>query len=222
MRLFLNSCNIKEIEEAATWPHLGGITMNPTMVAKEKYDFVDSFKTICKMVPDIPVFAQVLSTDPKMILEEGKALSRLGDNVVVKVITNEFGIAGMKLLKDAGIPVCATCVHSVIESIPVGAIGVDHIAVFVGLLGEVSELSVSDLLRNIVTVYREQDFDTKIMIAARSVNQLVEGYMAGAHESTCSYSLFKQFFTNSFTRDRWDAFQTDWNTSYGQRNWVSG
>ena len=222
MRLYLNSCKLNEVEEAATWPHLGGITMNPTMVAKENYDFVESFKTICKMVPDIPVFAQVISTDPDQILQEGRALSRMGDNVVVKVVTTDFGIAGMKLLKEEGIPVCATCIHSVIEAIPVGAIGVDHIAVFVGLLGEVSELPVSDLLRNIVTLYEKQGIDTKIMIAARSINQLVEGYIAGATESTCSFDLWKQFFTNSFTQDRWDAFSKDWSRSYGERSWVSG
>ena len=222
MRLFLNSCNLKEIEEAKDWAHLGGITMNPAMVAKEKYNFKEELIKICQMVPDLPVFAQVVSDSPNAILEEGKALASISDNITVKVITNEKGIGGMKLLKKAGIPVCATCVHSVIEAIAVGAVGVDHIAVFVGLLGEVSEQSVADLLQKTVEVYRQGALPTKVMTAARSINQIVDGYVNGADESTCSFGLWKQFLNNNFTQDRWDSFQTAWAESYGERNWISG
>lgn len=222
MRLFLNSCNLEEIEEASSWPHLGGVTMNPSMVAKENYNYVDTFKTICKMVPNLPVLAQVVSTDPQAILEEGKALHALGDNVVVKVVTTDFGIAGMDLLRKSGIPVCATCVHSVIEALPVGAIGAEHMAVFVSTLGTISEQYSADILKSILTICEKQGFDTKVMIAARSVDQLVEGYLAGAHESTCGYSVWKQFFNNTFSNDRWNSFISDWKSSYGQRTWVTG
>ena len=222
MRLFLNSCNLSEIEEAKDWAHLGGITMNPAMVAKEKYNFKEALSQICRMVPELPVFAQVISDSPEAILEEGKALASISENITVKVITNEKGIGGMKLLKQAGIPVCATCVHSVIEAIAVGAVGVDHAAIFVGLLGEVSEQPVGDLLQNTVKVYQQSGLQTKVMTAARSISQIVDGYICGADESTCAYGLWKQFLKNNFTQDRWDSFQKSWKTSYGDRNWISG
>jgi len=222
MRLFLNSCNIAEIEQAKDWGHLGGITMNPSMVAKENYNFKSKIIDICSMVPDLPVWAQVVSENPEEILLEGKELASLSDNITVKVITNEKGIGGMKLLKQAGIPVCATCVHSVIEAIAAGAVGVDHIAVFVGLLGEVSEQPVSELLEKIVQVYRKGNISTKIMTAGRSISQIVDGYISGADESTCSFDLWKKFLQNNFTEDRWDAFISSWRGAYGDRNWITG
>ena len=222
MRLFLNSCNLAEIDEAKEWAHLGGITMNPAMVAKENYNFKSELKKITSMVPDLPVFAQVVSENPDDILIEGKELAAISDNITVKVITNENGISGMKLLKKAGIPVCATCVHSVIEAIVASTIGVDHVAVFVGLLGEVSEQPVAELLDNIVQVYKKGNIKTKVMTAGRSISQIVEGYMSGADESTCSYQLWKQFLNNNHTEDRWNSFINSWKTTYGERNWITG
>ena len=146
--------------------------MTPAMLAKEKYNFKNALIEICRMVPDLPVFAQVVSDSPEEILNEGRALTSVSDNITVKVITNEKGINGLKLLKAEGIPACATCIHCVIEAI---SVGVEHAAVFVGRLRTVSEQSVDGLLRNIVKVYRKSGLETKEMTAVRSINQLVNG-----------------------------------------------
>jgi len=222
VKLYLNSCRIEEIEEVNSWGFLGGVTMNPTMVAKVPMDYRKNMRDICALMPDRPVFAQVVAETPENILEEGKALAAIAENIVVKVQTSYAGTAGMRLLKEAGIPVCATSVHSVIEAVVVGSIGVDHVAVFVGLLGEVSEQPVAKLLHDIAAVYRGNGVPTKVMTAARSVGQLVEGYASGADESTCSYQIFTQLLDNPYTRQRWEAFRGDWKGTYGSRDWITG
>lgn len=220
MKLMLNSCNPKEIEQALKWGILQGITMNPTMLGRSGKDFLPLFREIQSMT-DLPIFAQVVSTDPDAILKEGLALSSLGENIIVKVHTNESGIKAMKKLKDEKVVVCATSIHSVIEALIAAAVGVDYSAVFVGLLAEVDEQSSNQLLQNIQSVYNQSDYSTKILAAVRSVNQLVQSAAIGVDAVTCAFSLWKFFLNNQHTRARWESFRDDWNKAYADRNWLN-
>jgi transaldolase len=222
MKLFLNSCNVEEVKEIAKWGILDGITMNPTMVAAINKDFIKNIQEICHSVDDVPVFAQVVSSRAEDIVKEGKALASLDEKIVVKVHTNIEGIQGMKALKAEGVKVCATAVHSVIESIAVERVGVDHVAVFIGLLGEVDEHSTSDLIASIRAIYDHSGSSTKIMAAVRSLNQLVLAAKAGADEMTVSYKIWSLFFDQAHTENRWNSFIADWTKAYGERNWISG
>ncbi len=222
MKLFLNSCHVEEIKAIAKWGILDGVTMNPTMVAALNADFIKNTREICHIVGDIPVFAQVVSTTAEDIVKEGKALASLSDRIIVKVQTCPEGIAGMKGLKAEGIKVCATAVHSVIEAIAVERAGVDHVAIFIGLLGEVDEHSTGDLIATIRAIYDQSGGSTQIMAAVRSLNQLVEAAKAGADEMTVSYKIWSLFFENAHTHNRWNAFIGDWKNAYGDKNWITG
>lgn len=222
MKLFLNSCHREEIQDIAKWGILDGITMNPTMVAALKTDFIKNLDEICRIVGDIPVFAQVVSPTAEEIVTEGKALASIAENIVVKVHTNIEGIQGMKGLKAEGVKVCATAIHSVIEGITVERAGADHAAIFIGLLGEVDEHSTSNLIATLRTIYDKSESHTKIMAAVRSLNQLVQAAIAGADEMTCSYKIWKLFLDHAHTRNRWQAFLADWQEAYGERTWETG
>lgn len=222
MKLFLNSCNLEEIREIAAWGILDGITMNPTMVAALKTDFIKNLREICRIVGDIPVLAQVVSSTAADIVKEGKALASIDDKIVVKVHTNVEGLQGMCALKAAGVKVCATAVHSAIEGIAVERTGVDHVAIFIGLLGEVDEHSTSDLITTLHTIYDKSGSSTKIMAAVRSLNQLVEAAIAGADEMTCSYKIWTLFLDHAHTKNRWNAFVADWKNAYGEKTWETG
>ena len=222
MKLFLNSCQIEEVKEILKWGILDGVTMNPTIVAALNTDFIKNTREICHIVGDIPVFAQVVSTTAEDIVKEGKALAGISDNIIVKVHTNPEGIQGMIGLKAEGIRVCATAVHSVMEAIAVERAGADHIAIFIGLLGEIDEHSTSDLIATIRAIYDRSGGSTKIMAAVRSLNQLVDAAKAGADEMTVAYKIWFLFFENAHTHNRWNAFIRDWNNAYGEKNWITG
>jgi len=214
---------LDEIKEINEWGILDGVTMNPTMVAKFGGDYVANFKAICKLVT-CPVFTQVVSTEKKGIIEEAKRIASLGDKVVVKIHTNIEGIKAISTLKETtDIQICATAIHSVIEAMTVAAAGADHAAIFLGLLGEADEHSTTELILGVKEVYANADgVDTKIMTAGRSLRQIVEGFRVGADEMTASYSMWKMFMDNSFTKDRWSSFMKDWKGKYGERNWITG
>lgn len=222
MKLFINSCQIDEINKAKNTGILSGITMNPTMVSLLKTDYVKHLKKICDMV-DVPIFAQVTSSKLEDILEEGKALSSIDKKMIIKVNFSEEGIKGMKALKNEGIQVCATAVHSVLEAIIVGEVEVDHIAVFSGPLTEISEIDVNGILSKVVKIYKESNKRTKVMAAGpRNIKQIVEAAVIGVDEMTCSPNLWNKFFSNPYTLNRWNTFITDWKNEYGSRNWITG
>jgi transaldolase len=221
MRMYLNSCNIAEIQEIAELGILGGVTMNPSMMAELNTDFVGHLQKICEIV-DVPVMAQVVSENTKDIIKEAKALSSINERIIVKIQMRQDGIAAMKILADEGIKVCATGVHSIIEAITASQAGVNHVAIFIGLLGEVDENPTSELISKIRSIYDRQGSTTKLMGAVRSVNQLVESAVSGADETTCSYAIWKSFFNVPHTVKRWEKFISAWRNSYGDMNWLTG
>ena len=218
MKFMLNSCDVREIEEALSWGIVKGITMNPSMLGRSGGNFLDVFRRI-RLMTDVTVFAQVVAEDPKDILKQGRVLSGLGENIIVKVHTNVQGIKGMRLLKEEGVGVCATAAHSMIEALVAAAAGADYVAVFVGLLAEVDECDSNRLLTDIRHAYSVSGHDTKLLAAARSVNQIVHAASIGVDAVTSPFSLWPHFLNNIHTRNRWDAFSTDWKNAYGDRTW---
>lgn len=221
MKLYLNSCEPAEIGEIAQWGILDGVTMNPTMVAAIKRDYVRNLKEICS-IADMDVFAQVVSEGVEKIVEEAKALAALHPRVIVKVQTNPEGVKAICHLKKAGIRTCATAIHSTLEAIAVGRAGADHAAIFIGLLGEVDENPADHLVGTIREIYDQNAIPTQIMAAVRSASQLVRNLALGAHEITAPFSVWKLFFQNGHTLARWDSFLSNWRKAYGDRNWITG
>jgi transaldolase len=221
MKFLLNSCEVKEIQEIADWGFLDGVTMNPTMVAALNRDYVKNLKDICSIV-DIPVFAQVVSTLPEKIVEEAKALSAIDKKIVVKVHMNAQGTKAIRRLKELGIPSCATGMHTVVEALAAERAGAGHVAMFVGLLGEVDEAGTDDLIAGTREAFDKAKSGTQIMAAVRSINQLVQAARLGADEMTAPTKIWRLIFENGYTKARWTSFIGDWTKSYGDRNWISG
>jgi len=221
MKLYLNSCEPTEVREIARWGILDGVTMNPSMVAALNRDYVRNLKEICA-IAEMDVFAQVVSEGADKIVEEARALAALHPRVIVKVQTNAEGVQAIGRLKQAGIRTCATAIHSTLEAIAASRAGADHAALFIGLLGEVDENPPDQLIATIRKIYDRQGTPTQLMAAVRSASQLVQSLAAGADEITAPPGVWKLFFQNGHTLNRWNAFITNWRKAYGDRNWITG
>ena len=221
MKLYLNSCEPAEVKDIAAWGILDGVTMNPTMVAAIKRDYVQNLKEICALA-DMDVFAQVVSERAEQMVEEARALAALHPRIIVKVQTSPEGIKAICRLKQHGIRTCATAIHSTLEAIAVARAGADHAALFIGLLGEVDERPTEPLVAAVREIYDRHALPTQIMAAVRSASQLVESFAAGADAITAPHKIWTLFFQNGYTHARWEAFRSDWRKAYGDRNWLTG
>ena len=92
MKIFIDSANVEDIALAASFGVVDGVTTNPSLIAKEDTDIHTRIRQICEIV-DGPVSAEVVTTEWEAMVEEGRELSAIHDNVVVKV---PIGIAGLQ------------------------------------------------------------------------------------------------------------------------------
>src|SRR3972149_9782424 len=116
MKLFVDTANVGEIQEAASLGILDGVTTNPSLVAKERRDFKELLKEICSVVNG-PVSAEVVATDLQGMLSEARDLVKIHDNIVVKIPLIKEGLKAVKLLKGEGIRVNVTLCFSATQAL---------------------------------------------------------------------------------------------------------
>ena len=102
MKIFLDTANIDEIKEGASWGIVDGVTTNPSLIAKEKRDFKQVVKEICDIV-DGPISAEVISEDSEGMINEAKELVKIHKNIVIKIPMTVEGLKAVSKLSKEGI-----------------------------------------------------------------------------------------------------------------------
>ena len=170
MKIFIDTANVDEIREAASWGILSGVTTNPTLAARENRDYGIVLKEIIEIV-DGPISAEVISLDKDGMIAEAKKLAAIHKNIVIKVPITEAGLATTKYLSGQGIKVNMTLVFSVNQAMLAAGAGAAFASPFLGRLDDINEDGMV-LLSNMVKVYNNYDIDTQI-IAARDRKSVV-------------------------------------------------
>lgn len=209
MKIFIDTANINEIKEAASMGVLDGVTTNPSLVAKEGKDFKALLKEICAVV-DGDISAEVVSTELDGMLREGRELAKIHDNIVVKVPLIKEGLKAVKCFKAEGIKTNVTLCFSPNQALLAAKAGAYIISPFVGRLDDIST-SGMQLIEQILTIYRNYDFDTQVLVASiRHPLHVVESAMMGAHIGTMPFSVITQLIKHPLTDIGLDRFLADW------------
>jgi transaldolase len=212
MKFFIDSANINEIKEAASLGVLDGVTTNPSLVAKEGKDFRKLLNEICAIV-DGPISAEVVSTDFDGMMKEGRDLSKIHKNIVVKVPLIKEGLKAVKALKSEGIRTNVTLCFSANQALMAAKAGAYFISPFIGRLDDIST-SGMDLIRQIVTIYKNYDYPTEVLVASvRHPLHVVEAAMIGAHICTIPFKVIDQLIHHPLTDIGLERFLADWKKS---------
>jgi transaldolase len=209
LKLFLDTANVGEIQEAASLGILDGVTTNPSLVAKEQRDFKELVKEICSIVNG-PVSAEVVATDLQGMLSEARDLAKIHDNIVVKIPLIREGLKAVKRLKAEGIRVNVTLCFSPTQALLAAKAGAYFISPFVGRLDDISH-SGMDLIKDIVTIYRNYDFETQVLVASiRHPLHVLEAAKMGADISSMPFKVFEQLVKHPLTDIGLERFLEDW------------
>jgi transaldolase len=209
MMIFLDTGNTKEIKEAASWGVLDGITTNPSLVAKEGRSFKDLLKEICSLV-DGPISAEVVSVEADAMVKEGKDLATVHKNIVVKVPLIPEGLKACKALTSQGIRVNVTLCFSPNQALLAAKAGAWCVSPFIGRLDDISQNGM-ELIRDIVTIYRNYQYKTKVLVASvRSPQHVVEAAKIGGDICTMPYTVYKQLVQHPLTDIGLKKFLADW------------
>lgn len=210
MKFFLDTADINEIKELASSGLVDGVTTNPSLVMKSGRKFLDVVKEICEIVPG-PISAEVISTDHKTMLAEGRKLANLAKNVVVKVPLTPDGLKTCKALSDEGTRVNVTLCFSPAQALLAAKSGATYISPFVGRLDDIGTDGMQ-LIADIIQIYRSYDtIRTEVLVASvRHPIHVIQAAKMGADVATMPPNVLKMMFNHPLTDKGLAAFLADW------------
>jgi transaldolase len=212
MKFFLDTADLKEIRTAAEAGMIDGITTNPSLLVKaagSEHDPQEILAEICRVV-DGPISAEVVATTTDDMLREGRKLAKIADNIVVKVPLIEEGLRACRAFRAEGIHVNVTLCFSPTQALLAAKAGASYISPFVGRLDDVATNGM-ELIRQIVTIYENYDFDTEVLVASvRHPGHIVEAALMGAHVATMPAKVLHQLIQHPLTDKGLDLFLNDW------------
>jgi len=214
VKFFLDTANIAEIEEAASWGAVSGVTTNPTLYAREGgklADFHAHIVRICEIV-DGPVSAETVSLKRDEIVAEGVELAALHEHVVVKVPTMPEGLAATRELFERGIKVNMTLCFTVPQALLAARAGAAYISPFIGRFDDISEDGLEHL-GNTVAAINNYDFGHDVEIIAASVRHpghVVGAALLGSDIATVPFKILQQCIKHPLTDRGLESFLADW------------
>jgi transaldolase len=188
MKFFIDTANLDEIKEANDLGILDGVTTNPSLMAKVGIKgsdaVVNHYKTICEMV-DGDISAEVLTTEFKTIIEEGKKLAAIHKNIVVKVPMIPDGVKAIKWFTDNGIRTNCTLIFSAGQAMLAAKAGAAYVSPFIGRIDDTGWDGM-ELIKQISHIFQVQGFTSQILAASiRNSLHIVKCAEAGANVCTC-------------------------------------
>ncbi len=209
MKFFLDTADLQQIEDVKRLGMLDGVTTNPTHVSKTGANPSELYPKICKMV-DGPVSLETVGLDADTIVDEGRTLAKIADNVVVKVPIMKEGLVAVKRLTAEGIRTNVTVTFSASQALLAAKAGASYISPFVGRLDNVSTEGM-ELARQIRQIYDNYGFETELLVAAaRHPIHVVESALIGADVITLSYDILMMLYDHPLTDAGIDTFLKDW------------
>ena len=213
MKFFVDTADINEIRELHDAGLLDGVTTNPSLVAKSGRDFKEVVKEICELLPGLPVSAEVAATDYHGMMAEADVLSKIADNVVIKVPLTLNGLKACKTLSDRGIKTNVTLCFSANQALLAAKVGATYISPFLGRLDDIN-LDGMQLIQDIRVIYDNYDFSTQILAASiRSANHVSDAALAGADVATIPPAVLKKLADHPLTDKGLAAFVKDWQST---------
>lgn len=188
MKFFVDTANLEQIQEAADFGILDGVTTNPSLMAKEgvkgKDEILKRYADICNIVSG-DVSAEVFSTQYDDIIVEGKELSAIAPNIVVKVPMIKDGVKALKHFSDNGIRTNCTLVFSPGQAILAAKAGATYVSPFIGRIDDITWDGMQ-LIAEIVEIYANYGVETEILAASiRNPLHIVKSFQLGADVVTC-------------------------------------
>lgn len=209
MKFFLDTADLGEIETGLEWGTVDGVTTNPSLIAKQGRPYLPTVREIAELVPG-PVSAEVLATDLEGMLDQGRRLAGLAENVVVKVPLGPPGLTAVQRLAAQGIRCNVTLCFSPSQALLAAKAGAAYISPFVGRLDDIAQDGMG-LVRQVIAIYSQYDFETEILVAsARHPVHVVQSAEMGADVITLPFRTLNQLYLHPLTDGGLNQFLSDW------------
>ncbi|NIY77919.1 MAG: fructose-6-phosphate aldolase [Rhodobacteraceae bacterium] len=198
MKFFVDTADVDAIRELNDLGFVDGVTTNPSLIKKSGRDILEVTKEICDIV-DGPVSAEVVALDYDAMVNEGRKLAKIADNVVIKLPLTLDGLKACKTLASEGHKINVTLCFSANQALLAAKAGATYISPFIGRLDDIN-LDGVDLIEDIRTIYDNYGYETEILAASiRTVNHITECAKIGADVITAPANVIKAMASHVLT-----------------------
>ncbi len=209
MIIFIDTANVDEIKKYAKMGIIEGVTTNPALIAKEGRNFKEVVEEICSIVNG-PISAEVISTDVEGMIKEARILAKLHRNIVVKIPIIPEGLEVVSKISKEGIKTNVTLMYTANQALLAAKVGATYVSPFVGRLDATSTSGI-DLVKEIVKIYKNYNFKTKILAASmRTPIYVKEVALAGADIATIPPEVLNQMIKSELTNITLKEFLEKW------------
>ena len=210
MEIFLDSANLKEIEELNSIGIIEGVTTNPAILSKEKISAKEVID-FCKSL-NLKVFVQTLEETYIRIFEEGKSyFSIYPEGLILKIPFSKEGLKSLPLFKKENIPFSITSLFSLSQIIFSLKYEPVYIIPYINRIGRYGGEPIS-IIRDAKVIIRENKLNTKILSASfRSLKEIEDVIKNGSDAITLPGNIFNEVFENPLTLKAIEDFKK----SYG-------
>ena len=210
MKFFIDTADLNEITALTETGMVDGVTTNPSLIAKSGRPFLEVIADICGAVTG-PVSAEVTAIDAPTMINEGRKLATIAENVAVKVPMTEDGLIACKTLSDGGAIVNVTLCFSAAQAILAAKAGATFVSPFVGRLDDLGQDGLG-LIEDICDIYANYpNFTTEVLVASvRGPQHVVDAAKMGADIVTIPPDALRQLFQHPLTDKGLQAFLSDW------------
>ena len=209
MKFFIDTANVEDIKEIASWGVVDGVTTNPSLIAKEGRDFEEVVREITTIV-DGPISAEVIALDHEGMLEEARELAKIHENITIKIPMTKEGLIAVHALSKEGIKTNVTLIFSATQALLAAKAGATFVSPFLGRLDDLSQRGM-DLIEEIVEIFTLYDIDTEIIAASvRHPLHVKEIAMTGCDIATIPPAVFRKMIEHPMTDLGIERFLKDW------------
>jgi transaldolase len=224
MKIFIDTADIAQIRKYAKFGFIDGVTTNPALLAKEGRHFLDVVNEILDII-DGPISGEVVSLDAENMIREARSLSKIHHNIVVKLPAIPPGFEALRVLSEEGIKTNFTVVYNANQALLAAKNGATYVSPFVGRL-DANAGHGSSLISEIVKIFNNYEFDTKILAASmRNSVYVKEAALAGAHIATIPPEVLDDMMTSELSEvalkgflDQWDKLSNENKDIFGEEN----
>ena len=217
MKFFIDTANVEEIKKANDMGVICGVTTNPSLIAKEGKDYVETLKEIASIV-DGPISGEVKATteDAEGMIREGREIAKIHPNMVVKIPMTAEGLKATKVLAAEGIKVNVTLIFTANQALLAARAGAAYVSPFVGRLDDISESGV-ELIETVSEIFNLHNIQTEIIAASiRHPMHVTDCALAGADIATVPYAVIEKMTKHPLTDAGIEKFQADYKAVFGE------
>ncbi|MBF8435578.1 hypothetical protein I0Q91_00670 [Halanaerobiaceae bacterium Z-7014] len=223
MNLYIDSANIKKIKELYDWLPITGVTVNPTILARDQITISDFLHEVKNLSPKC-THIQVTHTETKQIIDDVQYLWSLElDNISAKIPVTKNGLKAIKEIKSENESrlITATAVYNANQALIAAEAGADFIAPYVSRIDRL-EHSGLDVVADIKVLLNKYNLESKIIAASiKNAYQLKEILKIGVDSVTLAPDLIEEAFQSDLTDQAETDFLNDWSNVFKSQELTS-